>query len=386
MPPFSDLDDSRMRILFCSQTHLTTELGASKVLIELAEEMELLGWECTLVSPYHVAPHLSNEQDYPEHLRRYLIEHAGDYDVVDYDHHHLPFPRSEFPNRTLFVARSVLLWRHFLKISIPLERNLKSRLRSLVNARTQAKKKEAGRRSASTTVSESDLINVLNYDDRVALIEIGIPQEKIAVIPNGLSRLNRQLFDAISSTSTRDPKVAFVGTFDNRKGATDFPQIVEAVCQAIPAASFRLLGTGRDEETVLGMFPRRMRSAIEVVPRYSPSELPGLLAPCSVGVFPSYIEGFGLGVLEMLAAGIPVVAYDSPGPPMMLPQEYLVPAGNTKALSDKVAGLLHNKDWLAAARAWAKGRAQDFCWHRIAKETSAIYQEHWKKRQIKLSA
>jgi glycosyltransferase involved in cell wall biosynthesis len=386
MPPLSDLDDSRMRILFCSQTHLTPELGASKVLIELAEEMELLGWECTLVSPYDVAPTLSNTHDYPEHLRQYLLQHAIDYDVVDYDHHHLPFPRSEFPNRTLFVARSVLLWRHFLKISLPLERNLKSRLRSLVNARTRGKKKEAGRRSASTTVSESDLINVLNYDDRAALIEIGIPQEKIAVIPNGLSRLNRQLFDAISSTSPRDPKVAFVGTFDNRKGATDFPQIVEAVCQAIPAASFRLLGTGRDEETVLGMFPRRLRNAIEVIPRYSPSELPGLLAPCSVGVFPSYIEGFGLGVLEMLAASIPVVAYNSPGPPMMLPSEYLVQPADWRALSCNVIDLLTNQNRLIRARIWAREQSKDFCWRSIAKQTSDIYIDHLRRLRMKSSS
>src|SRR5438034_5839609 len=108
-----------MRILFCSRTHLSKELGASKVLIELAEEMERLGWQCTLLSPHDVAPDLNGKADYHNHLRRYLIEHADNYDVVEYDHGHLPFPRKDFSAGTLFVARSVLLGHHFNKIAIP---------------------------------------------------------------------------------------------------------------------------------------------------------------------------------------------------------------------------------------------------------------------------
>lgn len=374
-----------MRILFCSSTYLSRELGASKVLIELAEEMERLGWECTLVSRHDVAPNANGNAAYPSHLRRYLIEHASEYDVVDYDHHHLPFPRREFPERTLFVARSVLLWHHFRSIPLPEEPGFKRRLRSLVFATKEAKRRERVDRLARVTVSEADLINVANYEDHAALLGIGVPQQKIAVIPYGMSRANRELFDALSSALPSAPKVAFVGTFDNRKGATDFPQIVEAVCRAVPGASFRLLGTGRDEGTVRASFPRRLRNAIEVVPRYAPAELPSLLAPCAVGVFPSYIEGFGLGLLEMLAACIPVIAYDSPGPPMMLPSEYLVERGNMQAMSQKIIDLLADNGRLAAARVWSRRQSQPFSWSAIAQQTSDVYQEHIRRRQLETS-
>lgn len=368
-----------MRILFCSQTHLSKELGAAKVVIELAEEMEQLGWRCTLVSRHDVAPSSNGNNDYPSNLRRYLIEHAGKYDVVDYDHHHLPFPRNEFPKQTLFVARSVLLWHHFRNISLPQENGLKGRLRSLVFSMKEAKRRESVDRLARVTVNQADLINVANYEDHAALLEIGMPQEKIAVIPYGISRASRDIFDTVSSALPPAPKVAFVGTFDNRKGATDFPQIVETVCRAVPGAIFRLLGTGRDEKTVLASFRARSRNDIEVFPRYSPTELPNLLAPCSVGVFPSYIEGFGLGVLEMLAASIPVVAYNSPGPPMMLPSDYLASRGDWRALSSKVIDLLNDKNRLICARLWAREQSKEFCWKSIAKQTSDTYIERWQR-------
>jgi glycosyltransferase involved in cell wall biosynthesis len=85
------------------------------------------------------------------------------------------------------------------------------------------------------------------------------------------------------------------------------------------------------------------------------------------------LEGFGFGVLEMLAASIPVIAYDSPGPPMMLPPQYLVPKGDIKSMSGKVINLLHNRKKLDNARIWAKQQSKQFNWQTIAKITRETY-------------
>ena len=377
-----------MRILFCSSTYLSKELGASKVLIELAEEMEHAGWECDIISPPDLVPNYARNgnEKYPVYLRQHLRDHEGEYDVVDYDHHHLPFPRSDFPEQMLLVARSVLLQHHLDKIRIPKERNLRSAVRSLLRGRKNKARRQCSRQWAYKTLRGTDLINVLNYDDEAELMADGIPREKIAVIPNGLSRDRASLFDLVSSSPPADIKVAFIGTFDNRKGSTDFPSIVRNVQEALPRVSFRLLGTGRSENVVLSHFPPNLRSNVEVISHFSADGLPDLLAPCSVGVFPSYVEGFGLGVLEMLAASIPVIAYNSPGPPMMLPPDYLVRPGDVSALTSKVIELLRDCDKLASARRWAKQRSKDFCWERIAHLTSEIYCERWKARQTSMPA
>jgi glycosyltransferase involved in cell wall biosynthesis len=231
------------------------------------------------------------------------------------------------------------------------------------------------RRRTHMSVREADLVNVANHDDRAELIRSGVPADKITVIPYGISQRRRTLFNAVSSVPPLKPKVAFVGSFDARKGAIDFPNIVRAISKALPDVTFRLLGTIKTEDEVLSHFPENVRGRIEVISKYVADELPQLLATCSVGIFPSYIEGFGFGVLEMLAASVPVIAYSSPGPPMMLSTEYLVPRGDTTALSGKVVDLLGDRNKLIQAREIARRRSREFCWERIARQTSQIYLE-----------
>ena len=137
------------------------------------------------------------------------------------------------------------------------------------------------------------------------------------------------------------------------------------------------------EAEVMAHFPKTLRQKIEVIPRFRPEELPSLLAPCSVGIFPSYIEGMPFGVLEMLAASVPAIAYDSPGPPMMLPQEYLAPRGDAKTMSNKVSHLLTHPAKLLAARKWAQGQSRLFSWEQIARTTASTYTERLEeKREI----
>ena len=170
--------------------------------------------------------------------------------------------------------------------------------------------------------------------------------------------------------------VAFVGTFDYRKGANEFPEIVASVSASVPSVKFRLLGTAgmfEDAEQVLAHFPRRSRHRIEVVPKFRPEDLPSLLAPCSAGIFPSYIEGFPFGVLEMLAASLPVFAYDVPGPRETLPVEHLTPPGDAQSMGLKVANLLTDHAKLSAARHEAKKKSQQYTWAEAAKTTHEIY-------------
>jgi glycosyltransferase involved in cell wall biosynthesis len=368
-----------MKILFCSQSRLRKEIGGSKPLIELAEEMQGLGWECDTVSPFDL-PGVRDEgvalRNYPANLRRHLLTHAAEYDVIDYDHQYLPYQRSEFPASPLFVARSVLLLHHLRHIRIPESRRLKARVGALLKGRVRAQEREEAVRRAEITASQADLINVTNDRDRAELIRSGIARDKIVVFPFGLSRQRRMLFDAVSSEPPQSPVVAFVGTFDYRKGACEFPQIVRAVVAAVPDVTFRLLGTAgrfqtRDE--VLSHFPASLRERLDVRPRFTPEELPEMLTFCSVGIFPSYLEGFPFGVLEMLAASVPVIAYDCPGPSMMVDPECLVPSGDAHEMSARVVTLLKDTVRLRQERLAARLRSQPFNWSRIAHETSEAY-------------
>ena len=366
-----------MRVLMCSPNPLVRELGAPKVLIELAEAMREVGVACDVIEPRDYGATAARADaartERRSKLRAYLRAHAPRYDVVDYDHEELPFPRADFDPRPLMVARSVLLVRHLRTIPTADGRwGLLSRLFNYPAARRR-------HAAAGVTLHEADLINVSNEDDKECLIRMSCRPEKVVVLPYGLSGARREalLHGCGHDVPAGEPRVAFVGTFDARKGACDFPKIVAAVCQAVPTARFRLLGTsGRysTEQQVRRFFPAALQKRLEIVPQFASDELPALLRDCAVGVFPSYYEGFGFGVLEMLAAAIPVIAYAAPGPPMMLPADWLVRPGDVGAMSTKLVALLRDRDALGRERVRARERSKPFDWSDIARRTIDAYE------------
>lgn len=375
-----------MRILFCSQNPLVKELGAPKIMIELAEALQESGWSPKIASPSEIAPNQKyrkrfNIALFAESLGDYLFKYAPEYDVVEYDHIYLPYPRTGFCSKTLFVARVTLLIHHLLNFPIPLMKSYRSRLHSLVMGRFDKLRYQRIMQYAQMTLQQADLINVANYDDKTELVRCCIPEEKIVVLPYGISQSRRFLFDAVSSELPEEPKVVFVGSFDDRKGAKDLPVILEDIYNKILGVKFRLLGTGGRKTDILAKFPKRLRNCIEIIPNFLSDTLPGFLSTCSLGIFPSYAESFGFGILEMIAASIPVIAYNVPGPSMILPSEYLVSRGDAKGMSLKAAMLLKDKVKLKAARIWVKERSREFSWQRVAQETSRIYLEHWQKKQ-----
>jgi glycosyltransferase involved in cell wall biosynthesis len=373
-----------MKILFLSQNPLSKELGAPKIMLELAEELQQLGWDCKIASPSDIMPGKRRFDlgSFSESLRDYLIKYAPEYDVVEYEHVFLPYSRNEFCSRTLFACRVTLLCYHIINLSIPLMRNYyQSGLHSFLLGGIDRFRNHRIMRRANITLRESDIINVANHNDKTELIRRGTPKEKIVIIPYGISRARRPLFDSVSSRPPEKPLIVFLGAFGIRKGAMDLPFIFQNIYDNIPQIKFKLLGTGGDSGTVLAKFPQRLRGLIEVIPNFLSDDLPGLLSDCSAGIFPSYAESFGFGVLEMLAASVPVIAYDAPGPSMMLPQEYLVNRGDTREMSLKVIALLKDKMKLESARKWAKNKSGEFSWQQAAQDTSRIYIESWKRKQ-----
>ncbi len=374
-----------MKILFCSHVTLSRELGAPRVVLELADALRPLGWECEVVGPQDLpaAPGLA----YARALREYLHRRAGEFDVVDYDYQYLPFPRREFAAGTLLVARSVLLI-HYLRTVFPPEVNFfHQRVKSwLTRGRVRGQRRYAGYiADAQTTTEQADAVNVANDDDRRTLLAAGIAPEKIAVVPYGL---NAAEFAALAPLNTGaaalPPRVCFLGTFDARKGGADLPKICARIARRVPGCRFRLVGTAglhRTREAVLSFFPRGLRAAVEVVPQFGRADLPGLLEGCTAGVFPSYYEGFGFGVLEMLAAGIPVVAYRCPGPPAMLGEEFLVPRGDHVAMADRVAALLEDESARRRAAGWARDRAGTFPWEAAARQTDEDYRRRCREHR-----
>ncbi|MGA9326394.1 MAG: glycosyltransferase family 4 protein [Salegentibacter sp.] len=379
-----------MKIALCSKGNFSLEKGFTKNRIELAESLEKLGWETVLVDKQKLG--IPSEERYqPQRhslaLKEYLLKNQNEFDVVLYEYDTLPFDRNIFSENTLFVARPAILAYHFPRIKF--RYNLKTRLSLFYRKFSKYLKGKSNPQPYLERVqyclSQSDLIQVQNKKDRDLLVQKGFSSEKIIIVPNGVTPERISDFGDYHHSCQEPFKVAFVGSFDFRKGAMDFPHILKELKRQFPSIKFKLLGTRgmfQTREQVLKFFPAKDWESIEVKPNFKAEELPGLLEDCHVGIFPSYLESFGFGALEMMCAGLPVVAYNSPGPSDFVLPELLVPRGKYIPMAEKVIALLEDEKMLRQFSERARQTVLDnYRWDEIAKKVDNHYRTHLSRLQ-----
>ncbi len=367
-----------MKFLFCTPQPISHYLGISRVLIDLKNELESSGHEVDLVGPLEIGMKNTNfaslefRSQYTAQLKDYLIKNADQYDVVDYDHEFLPFDRNIFSKKPLFVARTVLLIQHIQSIHPKKPWSF----RSIIGKWLRKKHFNIRLKDSWITLCQADLINVPNTYDKELLVSLGINSEKICVIPFGLSKERVAHFAKTNSVLPRESKICFLGSFDYRKGAAHFGSIFREVRINHPKTKLLLLGCGglfSNREMVLKFFDKKDHDSIETVFKFEREKVGEYLKDCSLGLYPSYMEGFPFGILEMLLAYLPVVAFDAPGASMMLPPENLVPVADELSMASWINDLLSDQTKLAVKRSEAHDKASTFTWKLVAQMTVESY-------------
>ncbi|HUS17284.1 MAG TPA: glycosyltransferase family 1 protein [Chloroflexia bacterium] len=106
----------------------------------------------------------------------------------------------------------------------------------------------------------------------------------------------------------------------------------------------------------------------------SPQELLGLYQGARLFAMPSLYEGFGLGALEALACGTPVLAADAGALPEVVGAAgILLPPQDPEAWAAAMERVLLNPTLEADLRSRGPRQAVRFSWQRAARETLAVY-------------
>lgn len=108
----------------------------------------------------------------------------------------------------------------------------------------------------------------------------------------------------------------------------------------------------------------------------SDADLPGVYAAARVFAFPSRYEGFGLPLVEAMAAGAPVLAADTDVFREVADDAVvLVPPRDEDAWIDALARVASDASLRSQLTEQGRRRAAEFTWQRTAERTAALYRE-----------
>lgn len=210
-----------------------------------------------------------------------------------------------------------------------------------------------------------------------------IPAGRIVVVPNG-TRLpaDRPRPEAaagarllLGGVEVRAPYALNVTNGLPHKG---LDLLLEA-WREVPGLQLVLAGQGSDRPAVRaqvaasGLPP----DAVAVVGSLSADELEVAYCGAALVVVASRLEGFGLPVLEGMAAGVPVVAADAGAlPEVAAGAAVLFPAGSVACLSSALYRLTPGRNQAEREGLIRRGlaRARELTWERTAQETYAAYE------------
>jgi glycosyltransferase involved in cell wall biosynthesis len=218
-------------------------------------------------------------------------------------------------------------------------------------------------------------LTTLSQDERDICIRLGLSRaDNTVVIPNGIDLAAFRPLEGDRVDVRREfgidgeaLLVLSVGRLSKEKGHDVLIEAFAQVADRLPRARLMMVGDGPERkaleeksrcpslESLSGRWgrgglgqPGTANSARVLFPGHR-DDVARLLAAADLFVLPSRYEGFGLAVLEALAAGVPVIASRVGGVPEIIRDGIdgrLVPGGDAGALAEAIAGLFAD----AAAR------------------------------------
>jgi glycosyltransferase involved in cell wall biosynthesis len=215
----------------------------------------------------------------------------------------------------------------------------------------------------------ANLILVLNSYVKSQLAKNGFDEQKIQVLGAGID------LKYIDSVAGGEVKYAacFMARLSPTKGIIDLPRIWVEVIKERPDSRLLIIGGGTENEeskmrSLIAQY--KMERQIEMAGVVKAGkEKYGLMKSCRLFIFPSYEEGFAISILEAMACGLPVVAWDLPEYQAIYNDNLLtVPTGNTGLFAKMVVNLLANEKMMQAGADKGYAFSRNYDWDVLAQK------------------
>lgn len=233
---------------------------------------------------------------------------------------------------------------------------------------------EKKRKRIRETFLMADKVIVLTYSWKEWYINT-IEKEPPLVVYNGVE----DFMTSKDQLSKRKNDILFLGRLGERKGTYDLLKAFAQVFDKHSDATLILAGDGDIEECKVLADSLGICASVKFLGWIDHEEKKNLLNKCKVFCLPSYNEGFPIGVLEAMSAGLGIVSTKAGGIPEAIENEksgLLIEAGDIDALASSLNRILADDKICDMFGSNARKRYVDnFTLSKIVKEIQKIYIE-----------
>jgi len=211
---------------------------------------------------------------------------------------------------------------------------------------------------------------------RGQMIALGASEGCVTVIPNGV---NLELFSREDAFRNPRPYLFSMGRLVRIKGYDILIKAFARIVEENPNLDLIIAGRGVEERNLKDLvIKRRLEERVKFVGFVRGDKKISLLKGCRFYVCPSRIEHLALGNVEGLAAGKPVVAFNTGGNPDIIKDGkngLLAKPGDIEDLTDKMQMLLRDDQLLERMSRQALMMVKKYDWLEIARQYESLYKE-----------
>jgi len=229
------------------------------------------------------------------------------------------------------------------------------------------------------TLKRASRIIALTWQEASYLASLGIPRERVHVIPNGVCL---EEFSGIQDMRGTSPEftILFVGRlYPRQKGLLPLIQALALLPESV-GARLRLVGEDWGGAATVAKIASRLgvSGRITIVGRLSRVDLLREYASADVFVLPSLFEPFGIVLLEAMASGLPVVASRTGGIPEIVDDGRtgcLVPPGDASALAYAIRQLAEDDALRQSLGRAGRERVISYSWKSLVPRVIEVYEK-----------
>lgn len=205
----------------------------------------------------------------------------------------------------------------------------------------------------------ADHIVVASTFTKETLIENGVLEKNITIIPYGVNSESFPFKERNFNLNIRPLRVLFVGQMIQRKGISYLFDAIENLSK-IRKVELTLCGRGFFDDELLATYSK---NNIFIKKNLSHNQLLFELHRNDIMVLPSLVEGFGLVILEAMSTGLPVIATKNTGGFDVIESNidgFIIPIRDSNSILNILSNLDESK--LEKLSIAAKNKAKVYNW------------------------